>query len=111
MAPAASPSPTVKPTAVAMIHAAGDGPVRRIPNHWAKPRIAPVIAPPANAGPGLSTRPTTSAANPPAGNPRNVGIHSRAVFTQLRDAVAVAVVVVVVAVYMAVSLTWVGCGW
>src|SRR3954469_22479827 len=109
MAPAASPSPTVKPTAVAMIHAAGDGPVRRIPNHWAKPRIAPVIAPPATAGPGLSTRPTTSAAKPPAGNPRNVGIHRRAIFSRLRDSVAV--VVVVVGAYMAVSLTWIGCGW
>src|SRR3954452_19664564 len=106
MAPAASPSPTVNPTAVAMIHAAGDGPVRRIPNHSAKPRIAPVIAPPANAGPGLSTRPTTSAARPPAGNPRNVGIHRRAIFTQLRDSMAVVVVVFVVGAYMAVSLMW-----
>ena len=41
--------------------ATGEGPVRRMPSHWANPRMAPGMAPPAMAGPGLSTRPTISA--------------------------------------------------
>ena len=82
------------PTPVAMIHATGEGPVRRMPSHWANPRMVPVIAPPATAGPRLSTGPTISAAKPPAGKPRKVGIQRSAIFGQLRDAVTVVVVVV-----------------